>query len=65
MVQKICVALKAKFGCLLRIDDITIQCNRGQFARVKVMVEKKQEVLEKVRYAYEHGRLCEQDVHYE
>lgn len=57
--------LAIQVGVLVDIDELTILKNRGQFARVQVMVEIKEEVVESVKYIDENGRLCEQQVHYE
>lgn len=52
-------------GLPVDIDDLTLQKNREQFARVQVLVDIKEEVTEKVKYVDENGRLCEQELHYE
>lgn len=57
--------LASQLGSPLDVDDLTVQHDKGQFARIKVLMEIKEEVLELVKYADEYGRMCEQNVHFE
>lgn len=57
--------LTSQVGIPVDIDDLTLQKNRGQFARVQVLVDIKEEVMENVKFLDEHERVCEQPVSYE
>lgn len=57
--------LANQLGRPLDIDDLTLQRNRGQFARLKVLMEITEAVPESVKFVDEHGRLCEQRVFFE
>lgn len=57
--------LASQLGVPVDIDGLTIQKNRGQFSRVQVLMEIKEEALEFVKYLDEHGQLCDQEVYYE
>lgn len=57
--------LASQVGVPIDIDEMTLRKDRGQFARVQVQVEIKEDVAENVKYLDEKERLCEQVAHYE
>lgn len=57
--------LARQLGYPQEIDILTMQKDRAQFARMQILMEIKEELVESVNYLDEEGRVRVQRVHYE